>query len=164
MSLLSSRRRMAVKRRFGGLVSRLLRGGNTLSDVEYAVMCCLVEALPPGLRSIVTTQLEAYNLVQRESDGRALNFYRFKNGSPAFIDDLPRLQMKTEESPLVRAKLSLGGEKEPLHAVLTAVRGRVFCISFSRPPGNATPSVRVLDTEQAWWSSVGTSGVIERRA
>ena len=147
---------MTVKRQFGGLIPRLLRGGTTLSDAEYAVICFLVDALPPDLRSIVSIQLNAYNLVQRESDGRALNFYRFKNGSPSFVDDLPQLQMKTEESPLVRAKLSFEGEKEPLHAVLTAVRGRVFCVSFSRPP-RATPSVRVRDTEQSWQSSVGQS-------
>jgi hypothetical protein len=145
---------MTVKRQFGGLIGRLLRGGTTLSDTEYAVMCSLVDALPPDLRTIVSTQLNSYNLVQRESDGRALNFYRFKNGSPSFTDDLPQLQMKTEESPLVRAKLSLEGEQEPLHAVLAAVRGRVFCVSFSRPPGSSARPVRVLDTEQSWRSSV----------
>lgn len=145
---------MTVKRQFGGLITRLLRGGTSLSDAEYAVMCSLVDALPPDLRSIVTTQFNSYNLVQRESDGRALNFYRFKNGSPSLTDDLPQLQMKTEESPLLRAQLSLEGEKEPLHAVLAAVRGRVFCISFSRPPGGGARSVRILDTEHSWRSSV----------
>jgi len=144
----------SVKRQFGGLVRRLLRGGSTLSDAEYAVLCSLVDALPLDLRTIVITQLNSYNLVQRESDGRALNFYRFKNGSPSFTDDLPRLQMKTEESPLIRAKLSLEGEHEPLHAVLAAVRSRVFCISFSRPPSDSARSVRVLEIEQSWQSSV----------
>jgi hypothetical protein len=152
--LIHVRRRMNVKRQFGGLASRLLRGGTTLSDTEYAVMCGLVDALPTELGSIVSAQLNSYNLVQRESDGRALNFYRFKNGSPSFTDDLPHLQMKTEESPLVRAKFSVEGEQEPLHAVLAAVRGRVFCISFSRPPPNSSRSIRVLDTEQSWRSSV----------
>ena len=145
---------MTVKRHFGGLVSRLLRGGTTLSDTEYSVICALVDALPVDLRTIVSTQLNSYNLVQRESDGRALNFYRFKNGSPSFTDDLPQLHMKTVESPLIRAKLSVEGEQEPLHAVLAAVRGRVFCVSFSRPPGSAARSVRILDIEQSWRSSV----------
>src|SRR5262245_23628483 len=144
----------SVKRQFGGLVRRLLRGGTTLSDAEYAVMCSLVDALPLDLRTIVSTQLNSYNLVQRESDGRALNFYRFKNGSPSFTDDLPQLQMKTEESPLIRAKFDVAGEQEPLHAVLAAVRGRVFCVSFSRPPGDSARSVRVLETEHSWRSSV----------
>ena len=150
----------AVKRQFGGPVRRLLRGGTTLSDTEHAVLCSLVDTLPHDLRTIVTTQLNSYNLVQREVDGRALNFYRFKNGSPAFTDDLPQLHMKTEESPLIRATLSLEGEHEPLHAVLAAVRGRVFCVSFSRPPGSAAGSIRVLDTEQSWRSSivVGSAG------
>jgi hypothetical protein len=145
---------MTVKRQFGHLATRLLRGGTTLSDIEYAVMCSLVDLLPPEPRTIVSTQLNSYNLVQRESDGRALNFYRFKNGSPSFTDDLPLLQMKTEESPLVRAKFGVDGEQEPLHAVMAAVRGRVFCISFSRPPGRSSRSIRVLDTEQSWRSSV----------
>src|SRR5262245_26166669 len=145
---------MTVKRHFGGLVSRLLRGGTTLSDTEYSVICALVDTLPLDLRTIVSTQLNSYNLVQRESDDRALNFYRFKNGSPSFTDDLPQLHMKTEESPLIRAKLRVEGEQEPLHAVLAAVRGRVFCVSFSRPPGSSARSVRILDIEQSWRSSV----------
>jgi len=143
-----------VKRQFGGPVRRLLRGGTTLSDTEHAVLCSLVNTLPPDLRTIVTTQFNSYNLVQREIDGRALNFYRFKNGSPAFTDDLPQLHMKTEESPLIRATLSVEGEPEPLHAVLAAVRGRVFCVSFSRAPSGAARSVRILETEQSWRSSI----------
>ena len=146
---------MAVKRQFGGPIARLMRGGTTLSGTEHRVLCCLVDALPVDLRTIVTAQLNAYNLVQREIDGRALNFYRFKTGLPAFVDDLPRIEMKTDESPLVRARLSIEGEEEPLHAVLAAVRGRVFCISFGRPPQLMNAHrVQVLHAEQSWRSSV----------
>jgi hypothetical protein len=146
---------MTVKRQFGGFVVRLLRGGTTLSDTEHAILCSLVDALPSELQTIVTAQLNAYNLVQRESDSRALNFYRFKNGSSSYSDDLPQIRMKTDETPLVRASLRIEGDTEPLHAVLAAVRGRVFCVSFSRPPLLKTArSVQVLDTEQSWRSSV----------
>lgn len=81
--------------------------------------------------------------MQREVDGRALNFYLFKNGSVSFSDDLPQIEMKADESPLVRASLSVEGEK-PLHPVLAAVRGRVFCVSFSRPPQNKTAQFKCL--------------------
>lgn len=146
---------MTVKRHFGGFFVRLLQGGTTLSDTEHAILCSLVHALPTELQTTVTAQLNAYNLVQRETDGRALNFYRFKNGSPSYIDDLPQIRMKTDETPLVRASLRIEGDMEPLHAVLAAVHGRVFCVSFSRPPLTKTArSVQVLDTEQSWRSSV----------
>ena len=145
---------MTVPRKFGGLLSRILRGGTTLSDAEHAALCALVHALPSDLQTVVITQLNAYNLVQREIDGRALNFYRVKKRLAAFMDDMPQLRMKTGETPLVRASLAVEGETEPLHAVLTAVHGRVFCVSFSRPPGRSASSVRVLHTEQSWRSSV----------
>jgi hypothetical protein len=51
-------------------------GGTRRSDGEYALLNALVAALPDGLRSIVTSQFATYNLVQREQDNRALNFYR----------------------------------------------------------------------------------------
>jgi len=40
----------------------------------------MVDELPGKLRAVVEAQCETYNLVQREADGRALNFYRRRWG------------------------------------------------------------------------------------
>ena len=112
----------------------------------------LVASLPPPLRSAVERQFEAYNLVQREVDGRALNFYRKKGGKANNMEGLPLLKMAVEEAPLVRLTASVSGDSEPLHATLTAVGGRVFCMALSRPV-RPEGSVTVSDIKQAWRSN-----------
>ena len=119
------------------------------------MLVALVEALPDPLRKNVEAQFSAYNLVQRESDGRALNFYRERNGVPNNMTGLPLLKHKGTEAPLVRVTALIGQGHEPLHAVLTAVDGRAFCVSFSRSLGRdvSAEAVRVESTVQAWRSN-----------
>ncbi len=144
-----------MKRQFGSFWSRLLSGGVKLSVAEHAVLEALVSGLPDELRQVAELQFEAYNLVQREVDGRALNFYRNLDGQPSNMQGLPLLQHKGEEAPLVRITLQFNAPSPPLHAVLTAVHGRAFCISFSRAltPGEATTRPQVGKVVQAWRSN-----------
>jgi hypothetical protein len=65
-----------VKTNFGNAISRLLWGGVCLSRVESGLLQRMVDELPGKLRAVVEAQFETYNLVQREADGRAVNFYR----------------------------------------------------------------------------------------
>lgn len=134
---------------------RLCRGGATLSAAEYRLLCLLVAALPAHLRDIVERQFDAYNLVQREADGRALNFYRVQPWSNKVLSVSPLLTSKANEAPLVRIGIDVAGDGEPLHAVLTAVDGRVFCVSFNRViPKNLSPdSISVRSVTQAWRSN-----------
>jgi len=141
-----------MKRTFGNFVERLLWGGTRLTDVEFGLLEQLVASLPPPLRSTVERQFEAYNLVQREVDGRALNFYRKKGGQASNMEGLPLLEMIVDEAPLVRLTASVSGDSEPLHATLTAVKGRVFCMALSRPV-RPEGSVNVSDIKQAWRSN-----------
>ncbi|MDT4329303.1 hypothetical protein ACQE3E_07200 [Methylomonas sp. MED-D] len=141
-----------MKRTFGNLFERLLGGGTTLTEVEFQLLQHLVGALPLQLRSVVDAQFSAYNLVQRESDGRALNFYRKKAGRANNMDGLPLLQMSVDEAPLIRLTATLAGDAEPLHATLNAVGGRVFCMALSRAV-RAEGAVTVSDFKQAWRSN-----------
>lgn len=141
-----------MKRTFGNFIERLLGGGTKLTDVEFALLQQLIVSLPPPLRSVVESQFEAYNLVQREIDGRALNFYRKKGGRANNMDGLPLLEMTVEEAPLVRLTANISGDSEPLHATLNAISGRVFCMALSRSvrtEGNVT----VTDVKEAWRSN-----------
>lgn len=145
-----------MKRHFGNLFTRLAWGGTTLTPIEHAVLRALVEALPHELRLVVEAQFDAYNLVQREFDGRALNFYRKKDGKPNNMTGLPMLkQQQREDAPLIRIKALVGTSQEPLHAVLTAVGGRAFCVSFNRSIGwkeRAKP-IQIEKVVQAWRSN-----------
>jgi hypothetical protein len=143
-----------MKRHFGNAFSRLLRGGTTLSGAEHEVLVRLISELPPPLRGVVESQFTLYNLVQRESDGRALNFYLMSGMSPTNVG-LPTLVHEGIDVPLVRLHLEVAGDNEPLHAVLTAVRGRAFSVTLNRPVA-ATISPTDLLTKhvtQAWRSN-----------
>ena len=141
-----------MKRTFGNLVERLLSGGTTLTEVEFQLLQQLVGSLPRELGSVVEAQFNAYNLVQRESDGRALNFYRKKGGRANNMEGLPVLDMNVEEAPLVRLTANITDDSEPLHATLTAIKGRVFCMALSRPV-RSNGTVTVSNVKQAWRSN-----------
>ena len=145
-----------MKRAFGNTITRLLWGGTTLNPVEHQLLERLVAELPTPIRMIAEQQLDAYNLVQREADGRALNFYRKKGGSPNNMEGLPLLDSKIEEAPLFRLTASLEGFHRPLHAVLTAVHGRIFCMSLSEqvPPKHPSASLKVLRVEKSWRANI----------
>jgi hypothetical protein len=145
-----------VKRTFGAWFTRVLRGGQTLTDAEHRLLCLLVAALPPQLRDTVERQFASYNLAQRESDGRALNFYRVRLGRSGVLPVSPLLSLKAEEAPLVRIRAKVEGETLPLQAVLTAVNGRAFSVSFSRsvPKRVRAEALSVDKVTQAWRSNL----------
>jgi hypothetical protein len=141
-----------MKRTYGNFLKRLLRGGTKLTEVEWELLQQSVASLPPPLRSVVERQFEAYNLVQREVDGRALNFFRSRGGKANNIEGLPLLEMVSGEAPLVRLTARISGENEPLHATLSAVKGRVFCMTLSRRT-RGDGIVTVSEVKQAWRSN-----------
>jgi hypothetical protein len=100
-----------VKRTFGAWITRLVRGGHTLTDAEHHLLCLLVGQLPPRLRATVERQFESYNLVQRESDGRALNFYRVRVGKSGALPVGPLLSSKLDVAPLVRISATVHDNK-----------------------------------------------------
>ncbi len=142
-----------MKRHFGSWPSRLMRGGTTLNDGEHHILTLLVSELPPKLREKVERQFDSYDLVQREIDKRTLNFYPRRPGVPPHPAML--LRSKVEVAPLVRLNVNVAGQSEVLNAVLTAVRGRAFSVSFNRPiPPNVSPTdLSVMKVTQAWLSN-----------
>lgn len=140
---------------FGNLITRLLWGGVRLLPLEGTVLSQLVESLPEQLRQTVVTQLQACNLVQREVDGRALNFYRLVAGR-ATRSGVPDLPVKSGEVLLLKMAFSLHDQPQLLHATMTAVDRQFFCINFSqdlRPMGN-TSRILVQGITNSWRSGV----------
>lgn len=119
------------------------------------MLSLLVAELPLHLRGIVEHQFESYNLVQREVDKRTLNFYRAGSGSSGLLPVSPLLRSKLEVAPLVRLSLKVNGQPETLHAVMTAVNGRAFSVSFSRPvpPLSKPEDYSIEKVTQAWLSN-----------
>ena len=129
-----------------------------LSAGEQQLLAALVAELPPHLRPVAEAQFAEYNLVQREVDGRSLNFYKVGlfSATPLRVSQL--LTSKLPEAPLIRVAMHTG-EPEPLHATLTAVNGRVFCAAFSRcVPQNPKTEFIVSEVVHAWKSNFPASG------
>ena len=145
-----------MKRRFGSIFTRSFVGsGTTLTDVEHSLTEELISRLPDSLKRIVESQIDVYNLVQREIDGRALNFYRVGLGRSLRMARIPVLEMDSEESPLIRISALVEGDPKPINATLTAVNGRVFCVSFGRRVDRYSNGTRVEVTgvKKAWRSN-----------
>jgi hypothetical protein len=135
---------------------RVLRGGARLTDAEHFLLAAMVERLDPEIRGVVESQFQQYNLVQREVDGRALNFYRVVPGRRAPLEVSNPLDMTVDEAPLIKIAVAASGDNNPLHAVLTAVGGRVFCVTFDRAPPkpNFETSTSVVEYTQTWRSAI----------
>ena len=145
-----------MKRHFGTWATRcFLGGGSTLSASEHHLLCLLVAELPPHLRQKVECQFDSYNLVQREVDKRTLNFYRSRPWGRGLLPVTPILKSKAEVAPLVRLSMKVAGQPSRLHAVLTAVGGRAFCVSFSRAVAkDSRPAdYSIGKVTQAWLSN-----------
>lgn len=140
-----------VKRSFGTALQRTLRGGVRLTDLEHELLEAFVDHLPDELAATVSAQPEGYTLVQRESDGRALNFYPARRNQ-----HLPKLAVKESEAKLLRFRFQTEPHTDDLHATFVAIDGRFFCASFShdlRVYKNVRLR-RVEDVSQAWRSAV----------
>jgi hypothetical protein len=72
------------------------------------------------------------------------------------MTDVALLPMKGDDVPLVKITAKFDAAPEPVHAVLTAVDNRVFCISFSRALTSQDDSspVAVLKSVASWRSNV----------
>lgn len=144
-----------IKRAYGNVFTRLLSGGVTLSSLEQAVLAKLIGALPPELQEPFLAQLDGCNLVQRESDGRALNFYK-KQGGRVTRAHLPDLPVNTGEVLLLKMAFAVPGQGHPFHATMTAIDKQFFCLSFSHDlrPLQKANEITVQKITQSWRSSI----------
>lgn len=126
--------------------------------VEEALLRLSLEELPTALRSIVESHLNAYNLVQREIDGRSLNFCRIKGGRVK-RDDLQPLPIKSGEVKLLRVTFSLAGNTEDMHATLLAVDKYFFCLAMSEclQPYKNFDRIFIKRVKRSWKSNIVSS-------
>ena len=147
-----------MKTKFGNLVTRILQGGVVLMPVEEALLRLSVEELPSALRSIIESHINACNLVQREVDGRALNFYRIKGGRVK-RDDLQPLPIKPGEVKLLSVAFSIEVNAKEMHATLSAVNKYFFCMALSEclKPYKSSERIFLKRVKQSWRSNIVSS-------
>lgn len=144
-----------MKSVYGTWATRLFAGGVTLSSVELAVLEHLVGTLPAELKDPLLAQLNGCNLVQREIDGRALNFYKKKLGRVTRAG-LPELPLKSGEVLLLKMAFRVPGQTDSFHATMTAIDRQFFCLSFSHDlrPFSMSKEISVQDITQSWRSNI----------
>ena len=144
-----------MKRFFGSLLLRVMRGGVILRKGEHQIVASMVAELPDHLRSHVERQFDACNLAQRAVDGRTLNFYKMSLFSTKPQQLQTVLSGRAEEAVLMRVSVSIPGDAETLQVTLNAVAGRAFNVSFSRPLTEIRDgqSLKITAVTHAWRSS-----------
>ena len=149
----------ACKTQFGTFWQRLLRGGVRLLPLEERLLEAFVGHMPAPFQAPLRAQLDAYNLAQREVDGRALNLYRMKGGR-VVRDDLPPLPCRGGEAKLLRfAAILPNGER--IHVGFVAINRYLFSFASDRDlrPFGASTTFEIADLHQSWRSAiVPTSG------
>lgn len=143
-----------MKITFGNPITRLLWGGAVLTVLEVEILKALVDALPPKLRTPTIAQLEACNLVQREIDGRALNFYRRRLGGVS-REGLPDLPVRAGEVLLQRMTIRIPGVTEPIYTTMTAIDRQFFCVGLSHDLRQFKESlIDAKELNQSWRSNI----------
>lgn len=57
---------------------KMILGCTELTQFEEQSIKLCIENLPENLKGIAAAQFKEYNLIQREYDGRTVNFYKVK--------------------------------------------------------------------------------------
>ena len=143
-----------MKLEFGNNLQRFFGGGVKLWSIEKILLVKFFEYLPDGIRRTVEKQIDQYNLVQREINGRAVNFYckKFLNSGAK----IPLLTTKVVETKLLSIQFKIPDEKNDLNANFWLVNGRFFSINFSHDmrPFKKVEKVNILDVKNSWRSNV----------
>ena len=144
--------------KFGSALTRYLCQGVSLSNAEQVILNGLIEDLPEHLKPTVISQFEAYNLVQREVDGRALNFYRiWPIPIISVLRPVPNLpSISAEEAVLIKGKFESLKDGKAVHATMHAVGTRTFCVSRDRSV-DTDEEVALVSTKNSWLSSYPAS-------
>ena len=136
-----------MKLEFGSWLQNLWFGGVNLLSIEKILLGKFLEYLPVGIRQTVEKQIDQYNLVQREIDGRTVNFYYKKFlGSKV---NIPVLSTKVIEAKLLSLKFKILDEDKNLHANFWSVNGKFFCMNFSQDmrPFKNVEQVNIIEVE-----------------
>ena len=119
-----------MKNVFGNIITRTIGSGVSLTKIEKELLELLPINLPPNVAEIIIQQIDTFNLVQREADGRALNFYYIVKGK-INRDSMPIIKTKKDETKLLAITFIIEKEPREFHATFTAISGVFFCMNFS---------------------------------
>lgn len=115
------------------MLSRILRSRSRLNAIEKQIVDTIALALPENAGAILRAQISFVNKVQRLDQDREVDFYHIEKGKPAF-SDTALFPNRAEEFELARVHITDVATGHQTEAVVSLVRGRCFCVEFSRTP------------------------------
>jgi hypothetical protein len=100
--------------------------------LEKAVLDCLIDRMPAGIRDVLRAQMEEVTLVQRHQSNRVAQFYKIRKG---FTREEFSVQIPNSPREQLLGKILFKGYSgAKLTAEIWAANGRLFSIEFSKPP------------------------------
>ena len=129
---------------------RIFRGGTRPTSFEKLCIEACLTHLPERIKDIANSQLAEYNLIQREIDGRALNFYKIVRFNQ-IAEPSNLLPIKSKDCVLLKIEVETDAQ-EKLNVTLHATGYRIFCIQFIRSVSHlkSIKEISVTKCTQSW--------------
>lgn len=104
-----------------------------LNPIEAQIIEAVASALNGKAGDLLRSQMALINKVQRLDRDREVDFYHIEKGKPTF-PDTALFPNRAEEFELAKLKITDMATGHQTKAIVSAVRGRIFCIEFSHTP------------------------------
>ena len=115
------------------MLSWIFQNRSKLNPIETRVVEVIAAALPEDSAALLRSQVSLINKVQRIDQDREVDFYHMEKGRPAFPDTL-LFPNRADEFQLARVHLTDVATGHQSKAIVSLVKGRLFCIEFSHTP------------------------------
>lgn len=115
------------------ILSWLLGNKSQLTPVEAQIIEAVAAALPGKAGDLLRSQVALINKVQRLDGDREVDFYHIDKGKLTFPDAVLFMN-RAEELELARLHITDKATGHQTKAVVSTVKGRLFCIEFSHTP------------------------------
>jgi hypothetical protein len=104
-----------------------------LNPIEAQIIEALASALNGKAGDLLRSQVALINKVQRLDQDREVDFYHIEKGKPMF-PDIALFPNQSEEFELAKLKVTDVATGHQTKAIVSVVRGHLFCIEFSHTP------------------------------
>ena len=115
------------------MLSRIFKKSSQLNAIEKEIVDAIACALPPDAGGILRNQVALINKVQRLDHDREVDFYHIHKGKPVFPDSA-LFPERADEFELARVHVTDIATGRQADAVVSLVRGHLFCIEFDQTP------------------------------
>jgi|LakMenE01Jun11ns_1017448.scaffolds.fasta_scaffold8958985_1 hypothetical protein len=115
------------------ILSWLFRNTANINALESSVIEAIAESLPDASAKVLRVQVQLINKVQRLDQDREVDLYRIEKGKIVFPENA-LFANQSDEFELARLKVTDTETGHGTNAVVSLVKGRLFCIEFSHDP------------------------------